>query len=101
MIVYEVTLDAEPALVDALERYMRATHIPQILATGCFAAIRFERATPSRFRTRYGAATRADLDRYLAEHTAHFRADFAAHFPTGVRASREIWEEVQAWNERR
>jgi len=97
MIVYEVTLDAEPTNAESLERYMRETHIPQILATGCFSSIRFERAGASRFRARYQAASRADLDRYLADYTTHYREDFAAHFPSGVRASRDEWEELEAW----
>lgn len=94
MVRYEVTADVSPELVDQFLVYMRATHIPQIFATGCFASIAFDRATATRFRTRYEAAQRADLDRYLEQHTARYRADFAAHFPTGVTLARELWEEV-------
>lgn len=97
MIVYEVLVEVDAAQARALERYMRETHIPQILATGCFRRITFERAAPTRFRTRYEAATPADVDRYLAEHTAAFRADFAAHFPSGVAATREVWETLETW----
>jgi hypothetical protein len=50
-----------------------------------------------RIRTRYEAARAADLERYLTEHTAHFRADFMARFPSGVRASREEWHQVAEW----
>lgn len=98
MIAYEVVVDVEPALADALSRYLRDRHIPEILATGCFAGIELQRAGPTRFRTRYLAASRPDLDRYLDEHTAHFRADFGARFTIGVAASREIWEDVQRWS---
>ena len=95
MVRYEVTAEVAPEHVERYAHYMRTKHIPEILSTGCFARIGFDRAGPTRFRSRYEAATRADLDRYLAEHTARYRADFAAHFPIGVTLSRDVWEEVE------
>ena len=96
-VTYEAELACEPHLADALEAYMRGRHIPAIFATGCFVAIRFERAGPTRFRTLYTGASRADLDRYLADHTAAMRADFMAHFPTGVTVARAEWEMLESW----
>jgi hypothetical protein len=97
MITYEVTVTIEPALAAAFERYMRQAHIPEILATGCFGRIRFERADDATFRTAYMADERAGIERYLRDHTARFREDFARHFPEGVRAERRVWEEVEVW----
>ena len=97
MVRYEVVVDVAPALAESFERYMRTKHIPEILATGCFDEIRFERGDGGRFRTAYAAAARAGVERYLAEHTAAFRADFQAHFPEGVAAAREVWTELEAW----
>lgn len=97
MITYEVHVEVRPDLAAAFETYMRERHIPQILATGCFEAIAFERAEDGRYRTRYQAAAQADLDRYLQEHTRIFREDFLAHFPEGCSASRACWEEVEGW----
>ena len=96
MVRYEVIADVAPALVDRYEEYMRTKHLPDIFATGCFVRVALDRASATRFRSRYEARTRADVDRYLAEHTARYRADFAARFPTGVTLSREIWEEILA-----
>jgi hypothetical protein len=96
-VAYEVTLELDPALTDEVLLELRERHIPAILDTGCFRAIRLERIHDARLRTRYEAANAADLERYLAEHTARFRADFAARFPTGVRATREIWHGVAEW----
>ena len=96
-VAYEVVVDVEPALAERFARYMRETHIPQILGTGCFATIRFEQASPTRFRTAYVAHNQADVDRYLAQHTAAFRADFAANFPSGATATRETWTLVERW----
>jgi hypothetical protein len=98
-VIYEVTLEVEPALVEAVQRELREHHIPAILATGCFRAIRLERIESGRIRTRYEAARPADLERYLAEHTAQFRADFLARFPAGVRVSRELWHTLEEWHQ--
>ncbi len=97
MVSYEVTVDVEPKIAEAFEHYMRGKHIPEILATGCFRAIEFQRASPTRFRTSYRAASQADLDRYLAEHTARFREDFLEHFPEGAVPHREVWSLREAW----
>jgi Domain of unknown function (DUF4286) len=94
---YEVTLEIEPELLPAVIRELREHHIPEILKTGCFSAIRLDRIEDGRLRTRYEAASAADLDRYLHQHTAHFRAEFLARFPTGVRPSREVWQAVAEW----
>lgn len=97
MIAYEVTAEMEERLAGAYERYMRQTHIPAVLATGCFQAAVFARSSPGRYRTSYVARTQADLDRYLERHTAALRAEFAAHFTEGVSLSREVWVTVEGW----
>jgi hypothetical protein len=97
MIAYEVTAEMEERLADPYERYMRETHIPEVLATGCFHEAVLARSSPGRYRTSYLARSQADLDRYLEIHTAALRADFAAHFPAGVTLSREIWGTVERW----
>jgi hypothetical protein len=97
VIRYEVVVETAPELAERFAEYMRAKHIPEILATGCFVEIRLQRADGDRFRTSYLADGRPALDRYLAEHTERFRADFRAHFPEGVNAVREIWTDLEAW----
>jgi hypothetical protein len=100
MIAYEVMSEVEESLVGRFEQYMRETHIPEVLATGCFQAAVFASSSPGRYRTSYVARTQADLDRYLERHTAGLRGDFAAHFPEGVTLSREVWVTVQRWEDR-
>src|SRR5688500_8189133 len=97
MISYEVTLQAQPALASAVEVFMRESHIPAILSTGCFADIRFSRASAGRFRTSYRADTQADLDRYLQDHARRLRAEFVERFPENVSVTRETWELLQYW----
>ena len=97
MVLYEVTLDVDPPLAEQLTAYMRDDHIPGIYRTGCFRRISFQRASATRFRTSYHAASSTDLERYLTVHAEAFRADFRAHFPSGLRISRETWTEAAAW----
>lgn len=97
MILYEVTLQAEPAVAPALEEYMIQSHIPDIFTTGCFRRIRFSGASSVRFRTSYQADTPAELDRYLHDHAPRLRAEFLEKFPAGVTITRETWIQREVW----
>lgn len=96
-VVYEVRAEVPVDLAQRYERWMREEHIPAVLATGCFTGARLERTGEHTFRTRYAAATLADLDRYLSRHTATLREAFAREFPAGITVAREVWTEAQAW----
>ncbi|HZU53836.1 MAG TPA: DUF4286 family protein [Holophagaceae bacterium] len=98
MIAYEVRVEVREDMRDAFEFYMRRKHLREILATGCFQAIHFERADECVYRSRYEAASRADLDRYLKHHAAHFRADFMVHCPEGCTVTREVLETVETFS---
>lgn len=96
MIYYEVTLECSADTAPALEQWMRNRHIPDMLETGCFAAIHFDR-NDGRFRTVYQAASRQQLDHYIADHAPRLREHFQQRFPSGVAVSRETWEQLQHW----
>lgn len=97
MIRYEATLEVEPARAPAVAEYLRDVHIPEIYATGCFRAIRLERASATRFRASYLAARAGDLEAYLRDHAPMLRTAFQTAFPTGVTVARETWTEVAVW----
>ena len=96
VIRYEVTLECSESTAPALEQWMRNTHIPDMLGTGAFVAIHFDR-NDGRFRTVYQAASQQHLDRYIAEHATRLRGEFHHRFPSGVAISRETWEQLQGW----
>jgi hypothetical protein len=98
MIIYEVTLQVEPSLASTVERYMRTRHIPEIFATGCFRQIRFDRASPARFRASYQAESQVELDRYVHDHAPKLRAEFQRDFPQGVTMTREVWTQQEVWS---
>jgi hypothetical protein len=92
---YEVSATVDPQEVDAYERYMRETHIPEMFATGCFRRVAFERGDPGHYRVRLDADSQAELDRYLRDHAVSLRAAFTSRFPTGVQLAREVWTDLQ------
>jgi Domain of unknown function (DUF4286) len=97
MVLYEVTLQLDEVPASELIDYMTRDHIPAIWATGCFRHIRFDQASPTRFRTSYQAEGQADLDRYLRDYAAGFRAEFASRFSAGVAFTREVWTTQEMW----
>lgn len=94
---YEVRLEVDPSMAGAVEEYMRLTHIPEIMATGCFVRAHFDRAESGTYRTTYVARSRSEFDRYIAEHFSRFREAFLARFPTGIVPARELFSELEAW----
>ncbi len=90
MITYEVTAVVDAAIATQFKSYMTDRHMPDLMATGCFAAAELSVAD-GRCRFRYAAVDQAALDRYFAEHAARLRLDVIEHFPSGVELSREVW----------
>ncbi len=99
-VIYEITAVVAPELIEKYEKYMREQHIPDLLATGYFRAAKFTRSGDNRYRIFYEAHNQESLDKYLEMEAPHLRADFSAHFPTGVKLSREIWQVVEHWQEK-
>ena len=96
MITYEVTARIDSAeIAQRYVAYMQGKHLRDVLASGCFTEAVLEQGNADLFRTRYIARSQEDVDRYLREHTAALRKDFAMHFPTGVQLSREVWRELR------
>ncbi len=94
-VYYEVSAEVSEALVARFVEYMTTRHMGDVVGTGCFIGASFATAGEGRFRTTYVTASKAELERYLRDHTAALRREFAEHFPEGVRLSREIWMELQ------
>ncbi|MEO7647597.1 MAG: DUF4286 family protein [Gemmatimonadaceae bacterium] len=97
MLTYEITATVRPDLCDAYEKYMSDRHIPDVMNTGAFAAASFSRTTPGRYRIRYEARSREELDAYIAQHAPGLRRHFTETFPAGVELSREEWTVLAGW----
>lgn len=93
MLIYEVTATVEAGLVADYERYMTEQHIPELLATGYFAAAFFAK-NDGRYRIGYHADSQELFDAYIANDAERLREDFAKHFPTGIEVSRQVLDIV-------
>jgi hypothetical protein len=98
MIIYEVEVQVEAQLAEALRAYLVDTHLPDMLRTECFARIALERDSETVYRSRYYCRTQADLERYLTTYVVDMREDFRVHFPSGAQVSRRVWEQVAHWD---
>jgi hypothetical protein len=93
MLIYEVTATVEAGLAAEFERYVMGQHIPDVLATGKLTAAFFVK-NGDFYRVGYHCDSYEDLDAYLANDAERLRADHAAHFPSGVEVSRQVWDIV-------
>ena len=96
-VTYEITAKVDQALADKFERYMRQTHIPDLLKTGHFDGASISKSQPGVYRVRYEAHDRESLNRYLADDAPRLRSDFNEHFPTRVDVARAEWEVLEIW----
>lgn len=95
--VYEITAEVDEDLIGDYEKYMIEQHIPDVLATGFFTSGDISR-NGSRYRIRYIAASRRQLDEYIRDHSERLRADFSRHFPAGITLSRNIWKVLSTFS---
>ncbi len=94
MLIYEITATVNADLAVEYEKYMTGQHIPDLLATGHFAAAFFAK-NGSQYRIGYHADSQEHLDAYHADDADRLRADFAKHFPDGIELSRQVLEIVR------
>lgn len=93
MLIYEITAAVDAELAADYERYMTERHIPELLATGYFAAAFFAK-NGGQYRIGYHADTQELFEAYIANDAGRLREDFAEHFPTGIEVSRQVFDIV-------
>lgn len=92
MIIYEITATVSVELIEIYEKYMRETHIPDLLATGYFGRAYFTRSGENYYRIQYHAFDQKALADYLQTDAMRLREDFNSHFSEGIKISRENWK---------
>lgn len=92
MIIYEITATVSDELIEVYEKYMRETHIPDLIATGYFGKAYFTRSGKNRYRVQYHAHDQNALEDYLQNDAPSLREHFNSHFPQKIELSRENWE---------
>jgi hypothetical protein len=92
--IYEVTAVVDDGRRPEFESYMSDEHIPDVLATGCFAAAFF--ATDGQSYTfGYHVNTPEDMQRYLDNHAAKLRDDVIQRFGDSVQTSRRMLDIIK------
>ena len=92
--IYEVTAIVAAHRTVEWESYMSVIHIPEVLATGCFAAAFFAK-DENRYTIAYHVNTPEDLDRYVTEYAVPLRADVLDKFGNDVELSRRTLDIVK------
>jgi len=92
--IYEVTAMVTTERSAEWESYMTDTHIPEVLATGCFAAAFFAKEG-NRYTIAYHVNTPEEMERYLTEHAGSLRADVLERFGDDVQLSRRNLEIIK------
>jgi len=97
VILYTVTVEVEVRAAAEWLAWMRATHVPEVLATGCFTTCRIagqtEPAPPQGYVTfvlDYSSESPEALTRYRAQFAPALQQAHTARFGTRTRASRTL-----------
>lgn len=92
MMVYEVRVSLDPAVVDDWLAWI-GPHMQQVVDTGCFTSAALERVIDPpddrpAYRVRYHGGTQADLERYLNEHAPELREEGLQRFGSAMTTAR-------------
>ncbi|MCW5899426.1 MAG: DUF4286 family protein [Flavobacteriales bacterium] len=99
MIVYNVTVNIDHEVHDAWLRWMKDTHIPEVMATGLFVESRMHRVLADdeggiTYAIQYTAPDMAHYERYRDEHAARLQADAQQRYGGRFVAFRTLLEVV-------
>lgn len=101
MILYNVTVTIDPQVEAEWIAWMKETHIPEMMKTGCFKEHKFLKLMSDRpdvdgntYAIQYFAIDTEQIDRYLADHAPSLRQSHAERFGDKSAAFRTLLEEV-------
>ena len=101
MIVYNVTTKVDWSVANNWVQWMKETHIPGILATGCFSNFAFYRLLQvddedgQTFTVQYFADDENAYNDYINQHAAYFRQEVLNRYGNKLIAFRSLMEEVE------
>ena len=102
MIVYSVTVSIDTTREQEWVAWMRATHLPAVMATGCFSHYRFVKLMgeePSSngitYNVQYLAASMAHYQTYQKEFAKGLQAETQALFAGSFAAFRTLLEVIE------
>lgn len=99
MIVYNVTLKVDHSIAEEWLRWMKETHMPQVLATQCFTGYKLfkmldlDEADGITYCAQYSCISIEDYKRYIDEHAAGMRAETNRLFGNKFVAFRTLMQQ--------
>lgn len=101
MILYNVTVNVAPGVEEEWISWMKETHIPEVLDTGCFTEHRFLKllnespeAQGTTYAIQYIAPGITSLNRYLDQHAPALRKKTMERYQDKCVSFRTFLEEV-------
>jgi hypothetical protein len=100
MIIYNVTTHVDKSIHTAWLEWMKTTHIPEIMQTGCFMKYQLTRlldideAEGPTYAAQYYAESRASYNRYVELFAANLRKAAAGRWGDKIISFRSLMEVV-------
>ena len=100
MVVYNVTISIDVAVADNWLEWMKETHIPDVMATGCFrdskiCRVQGEEEGGMTFAIMYTAHTAEDMDDYQTKHAPKLQLEHTERFKGKFASFRTLLSVVQ------
>jgi len=102
-ILYNVTVSVSEDVHEKWLQWMKATHVPDVLSTGCFDSARLLRVHAFEqggltYAIMYEAPSMEAYERYLQQHSPRLQAEHQAIFGESVVAFRTLLEVLQEFS---
>jgi hypothetical protein len=101
MLIYNITLKVDWPIHDAWLAWMQHTHIPEVVATGCFTHSQLLRLLDiddeegPTYAAQYFAESKANYNRYLEKYAPVMRKKVSDMWGTQVIAFRSLMQVVE------
>ncbi|MBC7863177.1 MAG: DUF4286 family protein [Bacteroidia bacterium] len=100
MFIYNVTVNIEDSVKTEWIEWMRAKHIPDVIATGCFLSHRICKLLAvedqgATYCIQYFFNTMEDLNRYQEQHAPRLQKDHMEKYGSKAVAFRTLMEVVE------
>ena len=99
MIIYNVTVNIDSSVHDEWLDWMKNTHIPDVVATGCFSAgnifrIMVDEQSGVSYSIQYSAACIEDIQRYMKDFAPALQKEHTEKYADKFTAFRTLLEKV-------
>jgi len=100
MFIYNVTTKVDPSVHEIWVEWMKQTHIPAVMNSGCFTEFQFAKLLElddtdgPTYAVQYRAGSKADYNRYLEIHANKLRNEVFAVWGNKVIAFRSLMQVV-------